>query len=109
MPLTSLSLSHIYTLSLTLTHSLSLSLSLSDTHTHTHISGVEVRSKVAEDDKEEETMAERNEDIVEVYAERLSAVTHAFALCCRTLQQASGRSEQHSLCSFQNYSAYGSV
>ena len=32
-----------------------------------------------------------NLDIVGVYAERLSAVTHAFALCCYTLQQASGR------------------
>ena len=30
-------------------------------------------------------------DIVGVYAERLSAVTHAFALCCNTLQRANGR------------------
>ena len=30
-------------------------------------------------------------DIVGVYAERLSAVTHAFALCCHTLQEGSGR------------------
>lgn len=30
-------------------------------------------------------------DIVGTYAERLSAVTHAFALCCHTLQKASGR------------------
>lgn len=30
-------------------------------------------------------------DIVGTYAERLSAVTHAFALCCYTLQKASGR------------------
>lgn len=31
-------------------------------------------------------------DVVGVYAERLSAVTHAFALCCHTLQKSSGRS-----------------
>ena len=30
-------------------------------------------------------------DIVGVYAERLSAVTHAFALCCKTMQKANGR------------------
>ena len=30
-------------------------------------------------------------DIVGVYADRLCAVTHAFALCCSTLQKASGK------------------
>ena len=39
----------------------------------------------------EEPVAEERENIVGVYAERLSAVTHAFALCCRTLQEATGR------------------
>ena len=29
--------------------------------------------------------------LVEVYADRLCAVTHAFALCCSTLQKNSGR------------------
>lgn len=37
-----------------------------------------------------ETEEERKVDLVGVYAERLSAVTHAFALCCRTLQEATG-------------------
>ena len=32
-----------------------------------------------------------NNSLVEVYADRLCAVTHAFALCCSTLQKSSGR------------------
>ena len=31
-------------------------------------------------------------DLVEVYADRLCAVTHAFALCCSTLSKFDGRS-----------------
>ena len=34
---------------------------------------------------------EDNHSLVEVYADRLCAVTHAFALCCATLQKNSGR------------------
>ena len=34
---------------------------------------------------------EDNDSLVEVYADRLCAVTHAFALCCATLQKSSGR------------------
>ena len=35
---------------------------------------------------------DKDEDsLVEVYADRLCAVTHAFALCCATLQKSSGR------------------
>ena len=49
-------------------------------------------------EQEEQSVAENMEDIVEVYAERLSAVTHAFALCCQTLQRATRRSESHTTC-----------
>ena len=49
-------------------------------------------------EQEEQSVAENMEDIVEVYAERLSAVTHAFALCCHTLQRATRRSESHTTC-----------
>lgn len=45
----------------------------------------------AREEGEEERGREEREDIVGVYAERLSAVTHAFALSCRTLQEANGR------------------
>ena len=41
--------------------------------------------------EEEEEGREGREDIVGVYAERLSAMTHAFALCCHTLQDSTGR------------------
>ena len=44
---------------------------------------------------EEEPSASQDDswspDIVGVYADRLCAVMHAFALCCRTLQKASGK------------------
>ena len=46
---------------------------------------------VKEEEEEEEEGREGREDIVGVYAERLSAVTHAFALCCHTLQDSTGR------------------
>ena len=42
-------------------------------------------------EEEVEEKEKEKEDIVGVYAERLSAVTHAFALCCHTLQEANGR------------------
>ena len=47
-----------------------------------------------EDEEEEEgegANGDNDADIVGVYAERLSAVTHAFALCCQTVQKATGR------------------
>lgn len=34
---------------------------------------------------------EKDDSLVEVYSERLCAVTHAFALCCNVLQKSSGR------------------
>jgi hypothetical protein len=34
---------------------------------------------------------DNHHSLVEVYADRLCAVTHAFALCCATLQKNSGR------------------
>ena len=44
--------------------------------------------EVCDDDDERE---DNNHSLVEVYADRLCAVTHAFALCCATLQKSSGR------------------
>lgn len=43
------------------------------------------------DDDGVEGEEEDNHSLVEVYADRLCAVTHAFALCCATLQKNSGR------------------
>ena len=42
-------------------------------------------------DGSDEREEEDNHSLVEVYADRLCAVTHAFALCCATLQKNSGR------------------
>ena len=53
-------------------------------------------AKEEEEEEEEEetgTNGGNDVDIVSVYAERLSAVTHAFALCCQTVQKATRRCE----------------
>lgn len=39
----------------------------------------------------EEEEKKENDNLVEVYADRLCAVTHAFALCCSTLQKSCGK------------------
>lgn len=42
--------------------------------------------------EEVEVLVEGSEDsLVEVYADRLCAVTHALALCCSTMQKAGGK------------------
>ena len=41
-----------------------------------------------------------NNNLVEVYADRLCAVTHAFALCCATLQKNSGK---YDTCAYHIY------
>lgn len=48
-------------------------------------------SSEGKEGEEEEGEEEDNHSLVEVYADRLCAVTHAFALCCATLQKNSGR------------------
>ena len=50
-----------------------------------------VKEEVGGEEEEGREGREGTEDIVGVYAERLSAVTHAFALCCHTLQDSTGR------------------
>ena len=55
------------------------------------ITGIEGVKEEMEDESVKEKEGKKDEDIVGVYAERLSAVTHAFSLSCHTLQEASGR------------------
>ena len=77
---------------LNINRALCLSLSLSSViiTVHTLLPPTEV-DMVKEEEEEEEEGREGRADIVGVYAERLSAVTHAFALCCHTLQDSTGR------------------
>ncbi len=42
---------------------------------------------------EAESSNKEEDSLVEVYADRLCAVTHAFALCCRVLQKSNARYE----------------
>ena len=71
-------------------HFLSLSSVVITVHTLLPPTGVDVVKEEVGGEEEEEGR-EGREDIVGVYAERLSAMTHAFALCCHTLQDSTGR------------------
>ena len=50
-----------------------------------------LKEEVEEEEGKGGVGVESEYNLVEVYADRLCAVTHALALCCTTMQKAGGR------------------